>query len=155
MEIIFDNQQDKFKVDNNLLSEIKRCVLTCLEVEEVSSENVEVSMLFVDNEKIREINRDFRNIDKETDVLSFPVDFEFKDLDLPNMLGDIVISVEKAIEQSKDFGHSVDREILYLVCHSMFHLMGYDHMTDEDKFVMREKEKLTMRKLEVFKNEKK
>lgn len=155
MEINFDNKQDRYKIEEELLSEIKRCILTCLEVEAISSSNVEVAVLFVDNEQIREINRDFRNIDKETDVLSFPIDLDFKDLSLPNMLGDIVISVEKAIEQAKDFGHSVDREILYLVCHSMFHLMGYDHMTDSEKIIMREKEKTTMRKMEVFKNEEK
>lgn len=153
MEINFDNIQNKHEISDNLLKDIERCILTCLEVENVSSKNAEVSVLFVDNEKIREINRDFRKIDKETDVLSFPMEFEFNDPNMPNILGDIVISVEKAVEQSVDFGHSVDREILYLVCHSMFHLMGYDHMTEEDKAVMRGKEKTTMKKLEVFKNE--
>lgn len=154
MEINYDNIQNKFNISNALMNEIERCILTCLEVEKVSSSNAEVSVLFVDNSKIKEINRDYRNIDKETDVLSFPVDFEFKDKGLPNILGDIVISVEKAIEQAEEFGHTVEREILYLVCHSMFHLMGYDHITDDDKIIMREKEKITMKKLEVFKNEK-
>lgn len=155
MEVIFDNRQIDYDIEDILLNEITRCVSLCLNVEGIESDNIEVSVSFVNNDEIRKVNRDFRNIDKETDVLSFPMEFEFSELGMPNILGDIVISVEKAIEQAKDFGHSVDREILYLVCHSMFHLMGYDHMTDEDKKIMREKEKITMKKMEVFKNEKK
>lgn len=81
------------------------------------------------------------------------MDFEFSEEGMPYILGDIIISTEKSIEQAKMFGHSIDREILYLVCHSVFHLLGYDHIEESDKLVMRNKEKETMKLMEVFKNE--
>ena len=116
--------------------------------------NIEVSVSFVTNEEIKNINSRFRNIDKETDVLSFPMDFEFLEEGMPFILGDIIISTEKSIEQAQEFGHSIDREILYLVCHSVFHLLGYDHIEESDRIIMRNKEKETMKLMEVFKNEK-
>ena len=118
------------------------------------SDNFEISISFVDNKEIREINREFRNIDSETDVLSFPMDFEF-DLDCDKPLGDVIISLEKALEQSNEFGHSFEREVLYLTVHSMYHLLGYDHIEEKDREIMREKEKNTMKKLGVFKDESK
>src|SRR5699024_8995867 len=106
------------------------------------------------NEEIREINNETRNIDRETDVLSFPMlDFEedkvYKDMYLDFdfdetfkdgdelILGDMVLSLEKALEQSKEYGHSYEREVSYLVVHSILHLLGYDHMVEEDKHKMR------------------
>ncbi|MFS8541326.1 MAG: rRNA maturation RNase YbeY, partial [Tissierellales bacterium] len=112
----------------------------------------EISLTFVDNDEIRELNKLYRGIDKETDVLSFPME-EGEKIYCGNMLGDIVISAEKALEQSKEYGHSLLREIVYLAVHSMFHLLGYDHMTEEDKEIMRSKEKEVMRNLKIFKNE--
>ena len=82
------------------------------------------------------------------------MDFEFYEENMPYMLGDIIISTERSIEQAKDFGHSIEREILYLVCHSVFHLLGYDHIDESDKMIMRNKEKETMKIMGIFKNEK-
>lgn len=121
-------------------------------------DNIEISVSFVTNLEIREINKNFRNIDRVTDVLSFPVEFEFSEKGMPLVLGDIVISTETATEQAKEFGHSFEREILYLVCHSMFHLLGYDHIVEEDRKIMRQKERklwknwgfLRMKKILIF-----
>jgi len=154
VNVLFDNRQDSFVVSENLKAKIVECIKTALRVENREISNVEVSVSFVTNEEIKNINSEFRNINKETDVLSFPMDFEFSEEGMPYILGDIIISTEKSIEQAKEFGHSIDREILYLVCHSVFHLLGYDHIEESDKLVMRNKEKETMKLMEVFKNEK-
>ena len=153
MNVLFDNRQDSFVVSENLKAKIVECIKTALRVENREISNVEVSVSFVTNEEIKNINSEFRNINKETDVLSFPMDFEFSEEGMPYILGDIIISTEKSMEQAKEFGHSIDREILYLVCHSVFHLLGYDHIEELDKLVMRNKEKETMKLMEVFKNE--
>ena len=154
MNVLFDNRQDSFVVSENLKAKIVECIKTALRVENREISNVEVSVSFVTNEEIKNINSEFRNINKETDVLSFPMDFEFSEEGMPYILGDIIISTEKSMEQAKEFGHSIDREILYLVCHSVFHLLGYDHIEELEKLVMRNKEKETMKWMEVFKNEK-
>lgn len=155
MEVLFDNRQDFFEISEKLKSDIEKCIKISLEVDNVDYKNIEVSVSFVTNDEIKIINRNFRNIDKETDVLSFPMEFEFKEKGMPNILGDVIISTQKAIEQANEFGHTVNREILYLVCHSIFHLLGYDHIKEEDKKIMRSKEKKAMKLMEVFKNEKK
>lgn len=117
----------------------------------------EISLVFIDNAKIRELNKKSRKVDKETDVLSFPMlDYEngkvykdtYLDYNFPRhyfdddklVLGDIVISLEKALEQSKEYDHSFLREACYLIVHSLLHLLGYDHMEPEDKIMMREAE---------------
>lgn len=153
MEILINNRQDKLTISNSLISNIKKAVLICLEIEKYNT-NVEISLSFVDNEEIRKINKEFRNIDSPTDVLSFPLDIDFfiENVNIP--LGDIIISTEKAKEQSLDFGHSLEREIIYLVIHSMFHLLGYDHLENEDSVIMRSKEKEAIRKIGIYKNEK-
>ena len=109
----------------------------------------EISVLLVDNEQIRNLNRQYRQMDRDTDVLSFPLcERGVYEVDLSSglvLLGDIVISVEKAAAQAEMFGHSVQREISYLTCHSMLHLLGYDHVhTHEEKSVMREHEEAIM-----------
>lgn len=123
-------------------------------------------MLFVDNEEIREINSDTRNIDRETDVLSFPMldyddkkvfkeiykEYKFSQSDFDGdelVLGDIVLSLEKALEQSIEFNHSFEREASYLVVHSVLHLLGYDHMEEEDKIIMRKREEEILNKLNI------
>lgn len=116
----------------------------------------EVNVLITDNEDIRQINKEFRNIDSPTDVLSFPmVDYEspsnFDHLeDMTNdyfspetgelLLGDIVISVDKVMEQAEKYGHSETREMAFLVAHSMLHLFGYDHMEEDERLVMEQKQ---------------
>lgn len=122
-------------------------------MEELDSTDYEVSVSFVDNEEIRVLNKEYRNIDMATDVLSFPMDQEFN---IPGvtLLGDIIISLEKAKEQAEEFSHSLDREISYLLAHSIYHLLGYDHIEEEEKKEMREKEKSIMKKLKIFKKTK-
>lgn len=154
MNVLFDDRQDAFIVTDNLKEKIIECIETALKVENKMIDNIEVSVSFVTNEEIKSINSEFRNIDRETDVLSFPMEFEFSEEGMPFILGDIIISTEKSIEQAQEFGHSIDREILYLVCHSVFHLLGYDHIEESDRIIMRNKEKETMKLMEVFKNEK-
>ena len=97
-----------------------------------------LNIVIVDNEKIQEINRDYRNKDAVTDVISFAFE-EYKDIEYEDMrfLGEIYISYERCVSQAKDYGHSVKREFCYLAIHGLLHLLGYDHMTDEDKKEMR------------------
>lgn len=150
MNVYIDNRQDKIKVGVALENIIESVIDECLSVEEMSKD-VEVSVSFVDNNEIRELNRDYRNVDASTDVLSFPMNEDFEE-PLSKILGDIVISLERALEQSVEYGHTIEREVAYLTAHSMFHLLGYDHMTDEDKILMREKEKQVMKNLKIYKN---
>ena len=118
------------------------------------SEGTEVSVTICDNEEIREINREFRNIDKATDVLSFPM-YSYSEpmvlaeevLEGENMLGDIVISLERAREQAEEYGHSTERELSFLTVHSMLHLLGYDHMEEEERVQMREREEYFLEKI--------
>ena len=154
--IYVDNRQKKIEVDNRLEEELKKVIEFALKEEEVEIP-CEVSLLFVDNEEIREINNETRNIDRETDVLSFPMldydnkkifkemykGYEFSQSDFDGeelVLGDIVLSLEKALEQSLEFNHSFEREASYLVVHSVLHLLGYDHMEEEDKVIMRKRD---------------
>lgn len=157
MEVFINNEQEKIKVDKNINNLLKKVVRECLEIENLGT-NYEVSITFVDNEEIKRLNKLYRNIDKQTDVLSFPTfdedDFN-QDEDIPYapLLGDIIISLETAKEQSEDFGHTIEREIAYLTAHSMFHLLGYDHLVEDEKSEMRDLEKQVMKNLEIFKGE--
>ena len=130
----------------------EKTITEVLRVENIS-ENAEVSLSIVDKETIHRLNKDYRNVDRETDVLSFPLDEEgFDNEGNPLiLLGDIVICLDVAEDQAADFGHSLEREIMYLICHSTLHLLGYDHIEEDDKKVMRSKEKEVMKNLGVFK----
>ena len=113
--------------------------------------NYEVSVTLVDGKTIRELNKEYRGVDKVTDVLSFPLDFG-SELDMPiTPLGDVVINLEKIKEQAEEFGHSEMRELSYLTVHSLLHLLGFDHIADEDRKDMREKEKEIMKALDILK----
>mgnify|MGYP005813069851 FL=1 len=140
---------------------IDRVVEKCFEIENLDENKVYVAITLTTPEEIREINKEFRKIDKETDVLSFPI-FEKKDIDMlrkngeivdedmpQDVLGDIIISMKKVEEQAKEYGHSVERELAYMVVHGFYHLMGYDHMVEEDKKVMREKEEKVLERLDI------
>lgn len=152
MEVFLDNRQSQITIEDDIMDLLNLVVAKSLEVLEMEND-YEVSISFVNNEEIKELNRDYRGVDSETDVLSFPMD---DDMIVPvPLLGDIIISVEKAFEQSKDYGHSLDREIAYLTAHSMLHLCGYDHMEDDEKILMRTKEKEIMKKIGIFKDSKK
>ena len=150
-KIYFENHQEKETISYRLKRLIRRGVEATLAYEEVD-DHCEVSVTFVDNEEIREINRQFRNIDRATDVLSFPLfdedgmDAHVEELDC--MLGDIVLSLERAREQAIEFGHSFEREVAFLTVHSMLHLLGYDHeLSDEDDADMRQRQNDIMKKL--------
>ena len=135
MDVLFENntkEEVNYKLIENVISE-------ALKYEGVS-DNTEISVTIVDNEESRKINNKFRNIDRATDVLSFPL-IDFDNEDLPNdgskiYLGDIIISIERAKEQANEYGHSLDREVGFLTAHSMLHLLGYDHMVPEEEKVM-------------------
>ncbi|SDZ19964.1 probable rRNA maturation factor [Proteiniborus ethanoligenes] len=151
MEIIIDNVQDKYQIDESINDLIEKVILECLILENKGTD-YEISVSFVDDENIRELNRDYRGVDRATDVLSFPLDEDEFQIPEDNiLLGDIVISVETAKRQSEEYGHSLEREIAYLTAHSMFHLFGYDHMDEKDKKIMRDKEKNVMKSLGIFK----
>lgn len=112
---------------------VKKIVKTICKVEKVKGKHV-VSIIIVDNQKIHEINKQYRNIDRPTDVISFAaIDGEET---LPEEMGDIFISYEKIIEQAKEYEHSIMREFAFLVTHGMYHLLGYDHMNQEDEKIM-------------------
>ena len=106
-------------------------------VKELDIENAVFNIIFIDNEEIRKINREYRNVDRETDVISFALednmDVVYEDF---RLLGDIYISYEKAIEQAELYNHSVKREVFFLAIHGILHLLGYDHMEEEDEKVM-------------------
>lgn len=150
MEIYIDNRQGQIEISDDINDIIERVVEEVL-ILEGKSLDCEISISFVGNAEIKELNREYRGVDRDTDVLSFPMDDEFL-IPGPLLLGDIIISGEKALEQAEEYGHSLYREIAYLTAHSMFHLLGYDHMDQDEKLIMRKKEKEIMKRLEVFKN---
>lgn len=123
---------------------IKKVLKKCFEIEKLENKNLYVNVVLTNAKNIKSINKEHRGIDKETDVLSFPMfeKNEIASLDNTNedILGDMVISIERVEEQAKEYGHSFERELAYMVVHSFYHLLGYDHMTEEDKKEMREKE---------------
>ena len=132
---------------------IKRVLDECFREEKLEGKNLYVNVVLTNAQNIRKINKEHRGIDKETDVLSFPM-FEKKELEeikLENedVLGDMVISIERVEEQAKEYGHSFERELAYMVVHSFYHLIGYDHMNDEDKQEMRRKEENILNKLNI------
>ena len=143
MRVSINNDQNKFKVTKEMRDLVRLAVKTSLEYMDFP-QNCEISVMFTSNERIKRLNRNHRSIDRVTDVLSFPL-FEYDEdgeiiedeLDFnPNgemLLGDIVISLERAAEQAEEYGHSFEREVGFLTVHSMLHLFGYDHMTPEDE----------------------
>lgn len=145
MELYIDNRQDQVDIDEAMMELFREAIRQALLMEKASTD-FEISLSIVDNREIQELNRDYRGIDSCTDVLSFPLGDDFGP---QPMLGDIIVSAEKALEQAEEYGHSFRREMTYLIVHSMFHLMGYDHMEEEEKRLMRKKEKGVMKKIEI------
>lgn len=132
---------------------IKHIINECFKEEKIDKKKLYINVVLTTPENIRKINKDQRNIDKETDVLSFPM-YEKEDIgQVPDeqfdVLGDIVISIEKVKEQAEEYGHSFERELSYMVVHGFYHLMGYDHMVEEDKVKMREREENILNKLDI------
>ena len=111
-----------------------------------NTENTYVSFLITTNDVIQNINSEYRGKDTPTDVISFAYN-ETENIGPFDILGDIIISAEKVTEQAKEYGHSTEREFYYVLCHGMLHLLGYDHIDDEDKKVMREKEEELLKEI--------
>lgn len=150
IKVIITDKQKAIKVPTGIRMLIRRCCNAVLALEQFNA-SAEISVSFVDNKEIRALNKLHRNIDSETDVLSFPLGENGKyDVNIDTgaqMLGDIVISLERASEQANMYQHSFRREVAYLTAHSMLHLLGYDHEDNLDKVRMREKEELVMKEL--------
>ena len=151
VKVVISNDQKAVKVPTGIRLLIRRCCHAVLELEHFEG-SAEVSVRFVDNEQIRELNKEYRNIDRETDVLSFPLgENGVYDVDENNgckMLGDIVISMERAQEQATLYGHPLQREVAFLTVHSMLHLLGYDHENGGlEAMRMREKEEAVLTQL--------
>ena len=147
MEVYYDDRQDDIEITEKIKSLVEKSIASVLKVEGIDDE-VEVSVSFVGDEEIRDLNRDYRGVDRSTDVLSFPMDDEF--IIDKRILGDVIINTRRVMEQAEELGHSHERELSYLTVHSILHLLGYDHIDDEDKKKMREREKLSMKELEIY-----
>ena len=150
LKIYFENEQEKLPLTYKLKMLVREAVEATLDLENYQN-TAEVSITFTDNEGIHELNKKYREVDRPTDVLSFPLfDFDGTSEEPPvdemmNMLGDIVISLERAAEQAEEFGHSFEREVAFLTAHSMLHLLGYDHeLGEEEDREMREKQNIVM-----------
>lgn len=155
VEIYFDGIEENKEYEDKILQVIEKC----FEEEKLKKLNLYISITLTTPAKIRELNNEYRNIDKETDVLSFPM-FEKYEIDeivekgqkqlVKETIGDIVISVERVKEQAKEYGHSFERELSYMLVHGFYHLMGYDHIEEEDKKIMRPKEEKILNELKIL-----
>ena len=136
---------------------IQDVIKTCYKQEKIENSKLIITITLTTPENIKEINKTYRDIDRATDVLSFPIfekdeldkKIEKKDFEIEDMLGDIVISIEKVEEQAVEYGHSFERELSYMLVHGFYHLMGYDHIKEEDKKIMRKKEEEVLEKLGI------
>lgn len=156
IKVIITNDQNTVKVPSGVRLLIRRCCNAVLLMEEFD-ESAEISVRFVDNEQIKELNNEYRDIDKATDVLSFPLGengvYDHNPSSGAALLGDIVISMQRAMEQAEEYGHSLDREVAFLTVHSMLHLLGYDHVNGGlEALRMREKEETVLTQLGLKRN---
>ena len=157
-EIVLNGVDEK---DSNEVL-IEKVIDKCFEIENLDEKKLYVSITLTIPEEIRKINKKYRNIDKETDVLSFPV-FEKEDIEnfrkkssksstgefIQEVLGDIIISIPRVEKQAEEYGHSFERELSYMLVHGFYHLMGYDHIEEQDKELMREKEEKVLKSLAI------
>ena len=147
VRVTITDRQKKVKIPSGLRMLIRRACIAVLREEKFQGD-AEVSVTFVDNDQIRRLNAKFRDKDSATDVLSFPMgengEYDLNPSTGAKLLGDVVLSMEKAAEQALEYEHSFEREVCYLTVHSMLHLLGYDHMNSEEKAVMRMKEETVM-----------
>jgi len=132
IDFVFDNEVDKF--ENNYEEDFTAIIQQALKTLHIE-DDVEVSCVLVDDERIHEINREYRHIDRSTDVISFAMEDndQFYVEGMPRTLGDIFISVDHAKKQAEEYGHSLRREMCFLFTHGILHLLGYDHMTNEQE----------------------
>lgn len=136
---------------------IYQVINKCFEVENLKETKLYINIILTNPQTIKDINKKYRNVDKETDCLSFPM-FEKDELEeklakhefvFQDILGDIIISIPRVIEQAREYNHSFERELAYMTVHGFYHLMGYDHMEEEEKKVMREKEENVLKQLDI------
>ena len=136
---------------------IKKVINRCYKEEKIENSKLFITITLTNPENIQKINKEYRDIDKPTDVLSFPM-FEKEELDkkianndfgYEDILGDIIISIKRVEEQAEEYGHSFERELSYMVVHGFYHLMGYDHIREEDKIKMRPKEEKILQALKI------
>lgn len=151
MNVIISNYPEDLEVSQEYVANVTAAAQKVGELYGV--ENGEVSITLTNNDYIHELNRQYRGIDRPTDVLSFALN-ESEEPEVTggvdiNVLGDLVISVERAEEQAKDFGHSVKREMAFLTVHGMLHLLGYDHMEEEERLEMEQEQRFVMEKLGI------
>jgi probable rRNA maturation factor len=148
VKVIIKNDQSEVKIPTGIRLLLRRCCNAVL-IMEGFNDSAEISITFVDEEQIHVLNREHRNVDSPTDVLSFPLaengQFDINPENGAKMLGDIILNIPWVVKQAKEFGHSFQREIAYLTAHSMLHLLGYDHVEGGMEAVrMREKEEEVM-----------
>lgn len=155
MNIYFEELQ---VVSEEILDTMKKSCEKAIELENLPTDKCEISVSFVDLDEIHRLNKEFRDVDRPTDVLSFP-QYEVDEIifysenpdEIPDVLelGDVVICKDKAMEQAKEYGHSFEREIIYLFTHSILHLLGYDHIEEDEKACMRKREEEIMEYLGI------
>ncbi len=153
MKIVEINYLDieKNKQYENLINNVLE---KCFEEENLKDKKLYINVLLTNPENIRKINKEYRNIDNETDVLSFPM-FEKEELENifnqnEDILGDIVVSIERVKKQAVEYEHSFERELSYMIVHGFYHIMGYDHIKEDDKKNMRKKEENILQKLDIL-----
>lgn len=155
-EIIYKEIEEKEEYEKI----IKKVLEQCFKEEKLENSKLCITITLTNPENIKQINTEYRNIERATDVLSFPM-FEKDELEekirnqdfkYPDVLGDIIISIEKVEEQAKEYEHSFERELSYMIVHGFYHLMGYDHIKEEDKKQMRPKEEKILNDLEIKRN---
>ncbi|MDY6029135.1 MAG: rRNA maturation RNase YbeY [Acidaminococcaceae bacterium] len=152
MIITVENSQTKVELDGNL-EKILRAGLNAVADRHKLSAQTEIGVTIVDDDEIHVINRDYRGVDRATDVISFALNDDDAEADMvklvgtceEELLGDIIISAETALRQGEEFGHGLEREIVYLAVHGLLHLLGYDHMNEEEKKIMRREEEASLR----------
>lgn len=153
-EVIYKDIEEKKEYE-----EVINKVLTkCFEEEKLQNSKLYITITLTNPENIQKINKEYRNIDRATDVLSFPMfekdelgeKIENNDFEHEDVLGDLVISIEKVKEQAEEYGHSFERELSYMLVHGFYHLMGYDHIEEEDKEKMRLKEEKILNDLKIL-----
>ena len=156
MIINLENTQEQVALEPVVLERVQEGLQAVARLNDLAAE-AEVDVTIVDDTEIHELNREYRGMDKPTDVLSFALDEDSEDSDEPELLGapeehlygDIIISAETALRQAEEYGHGLERELTYLAVHGMFHLLGYDHMTEAEKAVMRAKEEEALRAINL------
>ena len=153
VQINYNNIEDNEEYNKIINTVVKKC----FEEEGLDNIKIYINIILTNPEEIKRINKEYRNIDKETDVLSFPM-FQKEEIEglikkkeniVTDILGDVVISIPRVYEQAEEYNHSFERELSYMVVHGFYHLMGYDHMEEEEKKIMRQKEENVLQKLNI------